>query len=253
MNALRHLLVFTGFLFLHCVCRAQRTDTIPSRNDTIPAFIKGKTTIPARPPDTVTPNSRPIRQKTTPYKVDSLARRQHDPRKATIRSAIIPGWGQLYNRKYWKLPIVYAAVGIPAYAYFSNRAWYRKCQFALTILNNYQAAGFTGSQIPDTMLAKINVDLRPLVAAGEDNSIRTARNEYRKNEDYSVLFFMLFWGLNVVDATVDAHLMYFDVSDNLTMRFDAPSPGFLPPGGSTAGLSLVFDFHKPRFKPFPLR
>jgi hypothetical protein len=53
-----------------------------------------------------------------------------------------------------------------------------------------------------------------------------------KDEDYSVLFFLLFWGLNVVDATVDAHLMYFDVSDNLSMHLQAPSPGLLPPAAA---------------------
>ncbi|RYZ47256.1 MAG: hypothetical protein EOP49_21835, partial [Sphingobacteriales bacterium] len=46
------------------------------------------------------------------------------PRKAAIRSAILPGLGQIYNRKYWKVPIVYAAVGIPAYLIFDNKRWY---------------------------------------------------------------------------------------------------------------------------------
>ena len=101
--------------------------------------------------------------KVSPYAVDSLARKQHDPRKATIRSAIFPGLGQIYNRKYWKLPIVWAAVGIPAYTYFYNRGWYQRCQFALSIIDNYQAAGIT--QIPDSIIAKVNGQLQPFVAS----------------------------------------------------------------------------------------
>jgi len=244
MNRIRHLLVFAGFLTVHIVCRGQ--------NDTIPSYIKGNAVLPARVTDTLPDSVRRNAHKTSPYAADSLARKQHDPRKATIRSAIFPGLGQIYNRKYWKLPLVYAAIGIPAVTYFYNRSWYRKCQFALVIIDNYQAAGIPGTSIPDTILAKVNTDLQPFVVYEDDNALRTARNEYRQNEDYSVLFFLLAWGLNVVDATVDAHLMYFDVSDNLTMHLQAPSPGLLAPGGSATGLSLVFDFHKPHYKLLPM-
>jgi hypothetical protein len=243
MKRIRYLLIFAGFLTAHIVCRGQ--------NDTIPSYIKGKTAIGTRVTDTL-PASDSIRRnghKTSPYAVDSLARKQHDPRKATIRSAILPGLGQIYNRKYWKLPLVYAAVGIPAYTYFYNRSWYRKCQFALAIIDNYQAAGV--AVIPDTILAKVNIKLQPFVVDLDDNSLRTYRNEFRKDQDYSVLFFLLFWGLNVVDATVDAHLMYFDVSDKLSMHLQQPSPGFMAPGSSATGLSLVFDFHKPHYKSLP--
>jgi hypothetical protein len=245
MNRIRHLLVFAGFLTVHIVCRGQ--------NDTIPSYIKGKTAIGTRVTDTL-PGSDSIRRnghKESPYKVDSLGRRLHDPRKATIRSAILPGLGQIYNRKYWKLPLVYAAIGIPAYTYFYNRSWYRKCQFALAIIDNYQTYA-PGTPVPDTLLAKVNIKLQPFVVNFDDNSLRTYRNEYRKDQDYSVLFFLLFWGLNVVDATVDAHLMYFDVSDQLSMHLQQPSPGCMAPGSSATGLSLVFDFHKPRYKSLPM-
>lgn len=243
---LRPVWILAAFLLLHICCQAQ--------NDTIPSYIKGKTAIGTRVTDTL-PKNDSIRRnghKVSPYAPDSLIRKQHDPRKATIRSAILPGLGQIYNRKYWKLPLVYAAVGIPAYTYFYNRSWYRKCQFALAIIDNYEAAGIPGTSIPDTILAKVNVKLQPFLIYEDDNSLRTYRNEFRQNEDYSVLFFLLFWGLNVVDATVDAHLMYFDVSDKLTMHLQQPSPGFLAPGSSGTGISLVFDFHKPLSRPLPV-
>ena len=90
----------------------------------------------------------------------------------------------------------------------------------------------------------------PFVTFGDDNSLRTYRNEFRKDQDYSVLFFLLFWGLNVVDATVDAHLMSFDVSDNLSMNLQQPSGNVMLPGAT--GISLVFNLHKARYKTFSL-
>jgi hypothetical protein len=257
MNRVRRLLVLAGFLALHHCCWCQ--------NDTIPSYIKGKTVIGTRVTDTL-PHSDSIRRnghKVSPYAVDSLAKKKHDPRKATLYSTFFPGLGQIYNRKYWKLPIVYAAVGIPAYTYFYNRGWYQKCQGALAIIDNYAAMGIP---VPDAVVNSVNPQLRPFLVYGDDNGLRTYRNEFRKNEDYSVLFFLLFWGLNIVDATVDAHLMGFDVSDNLSMRLQPPSGNnpmtagndVVPPGatgigtaggpGAAMGISLVFDLHKARYK-----
>jgi hypothetical protein len=78
-------------------------------------------------------------------------------------------------------------------------------------------------------------------------SIRSYRNSYRQNVDYSVLFFLLFWGLNVVDATVDAHLKAFDVSDNISFRV---KPGYNPTA-NTGGISLVFFFKDKQSKVLP--
>jgi hypothetical protein len=201
-----------------------------AKNDTIPSFIKGKEVPPYPKPE----------KRDSPYKVDSLSRKKHDPRKATLYSTFFPGLGQIYNRKYWKLPIVYAAVGIPTYTYFYNKSWYEKCQYALVCVIN-------GTTDPDS-LSKIDSKLQFLVTSKDDNSLRTYRNEYRKDQDYSVIFFLLFYGLQIVDATVDAHLMDFDVSNELTMRVRAMDPSVLAgfSRGAGMGLSLVFDLHKPR-------
>src|SRR6476660_5795354 len=62
-------------------------------------------------------------------KVDSLIKAQHSPRKAAIRSAIIPGWGQIYNRKYWKVPIVWGALGVTAVIFVNNLHTYEDLKF----------------------------------------------------------------------------------------------------------------------------
>src|SRR5436190_24373317 len=59
---------------------------------------------------------------------------KHSPRKATIRSAVIPGWGQAYNKKYWKIPLVYAALGTTAYAFTFNIKQYKRISYAYNVL-----------------------------------------------------------------------------------------------------------------------
>ena len=254
MNRVRHLLFLAGFLALHHCCWCQ--------NDTIPSFIKGKQGVGVRVTDTL-PHNDNIRHKghkVSPYAVDSLAKKKHDPRKATLYSTFLPGLGQIYNRKYWKLPIVYAAVGIPAYTYFFNKSWYKKCQVALAAIDNYILVGLP---IPPKVAGTIDPLLTPFLNPNGENQLRTYRNEYRQNQDYSALFFLLFWGLNIVDATVDAHLMSFDVSDNLSMNLQPPSGNDVLSGAASitatgglpaaTGISLVFNLHKARYKTFSLQ
>lgn len=162
----------------------------------------------------------------------------HNPRKATIRSAIIPGWGQVYNKKYWKVPIVYAALGITGYVFADNIKTYREVRYAYQVTVGRDTASWD----------KVAPYLRVFVENNATSSLDNYRREFRRNIDYSVLVFLLFWGLNVVDATVDAHLKDFDVSPEISMKLKPLLPnntaqmGF----GNTAGLSLVFDIHKAR-------
>lgn len=152
-------------------------------------------------------------------KEDSVSKKTHDPRKATLRSAIIPGWGQAYNREYWKIPIVYGALSVPTVTFIYNNTWYHRTQKAFNILVN-------GG---DTM--QINNKLKGL----SSQSLQYYRNSFRKDRDYSVLFFLLAWALNVADATVFANLKDFDVSRDLTMHVQpdynistkSPSLGFV--------------------------
>jgi hypothetical protein len=177
----------------------------------------------------------------SPTNKDSLEEAQKKRyRRATIYSAVLPGAGQVYNKKYWKVPIVYAAIGIPAYLYFYNKNYYNEAQYALVVTIN----GSTGDS-----LKKVAPDFQPLVATGNTNAIITVRDEARKNQDYSVLFFLLFYGLNIVDATVDAHLKDFNVNSDLSFRI---KPMVMPGPTPSAGITLAFDIHKPRYRPLSM-
>jgi hypothetical protein len=82
--------------------------------------------------------------------------------------------------------------------------------------------------------------LAPLVKSRSVNALINYRNEFRRNRDYAILFGLLLWGLNVVDATVDAHLKDFDVSDDLTLRIKPTLlPGKVPAISNVPGLSFA--------------
>jgi hypothetical protein len=109
-------------------------------------------------------------------------------------------------------------------------------------LNQYRNLRFAYVTLRDTVRAdypKVKPELRPFIDAGDLNSLRNYRDEFRKNVDYSVLFFLFFWGLNVVDATVDAHLKEFDVSRELGLKIK-PSVNSLPISGMPLSMGLSF-------------
>ena len=144
-------------------------------------------------------------------KYDS-AQAAHSPRKAAIRSALVPGLGQIYNKKYWKLPIVYGALGASGAVFVYNLTNYRDTRFAYRVKYNMRV-----NRTDSLLFNSIKSNLQPL----PEESLRYYRDQFRRDIDYSVLFFLLLWGLNVVDASVDAHLKTFDVGPDLSFQLKA--------------------------------
>lgn len=150
----------------------------------------------------------------------------HSPRKATMRSAVIPGWGQAYNKKYWKIPIVWGALGTAAGFFVYNRREYIDSRDAYRYMM-------------DTIDAN-DILIKPKFRTAYPESVRQYRISVRQYVDYSVLAFILLWGLNVVDATVDGHLKQFDVNENLSFKIN---PSYNPIS-KQANVGLVFSFGK---------
>ena len=165
-----------------------------------------------------------------PFGEDTAFTNHYNPRIAIKRSAMLPGWGQYTNKKYWKIPIVYAGIGIPAYLFFRNIRQYKEAKAAYINATDGNLAN--NIEIPEPYYSVRN----------QPDLIKGFRNEVRQNADYSVLFFVLFWGLNVADAAVDAHLKTFNVSDDLSLQLKA---GFSPVA-KTNGVSLVLSIGKYR-------
>jgi len=145
-------------------------------------------------------------------------RQRHKPKRATLYSAVLPGAGQIYNRKYWKAPIVWGGVGLCAYLIADNTRKYERYRDGYVAL----------------------VDNDPATVSEFDganaNSVRDVADTYHKWRDQACIALIAVYVLNVVDATVDAHFVRFDVSPDLSMEL-APAP--LVAGQGALGLSLA--------------
>ena len=192
----------------------------------------------AQKKDTSAPkNSAVIKKDSALVKSDTVVKLKFRPQVATRRSAILPGWGQATNKEYWKIPLVYGVLAIPGALYFYNDSWYNKTKYAYEAKFKAQAPTLDSSG-----LSGIDPQLKNLGLA----SLQSYRNTFRRDRDYSILYFILAWGLQVADATVFAHLKQFDVSDDLSLQV---KPQFNP-NTRTPGLGLVFNFKEPSKKIF---
>ncbi len=135
---------------------------------------------------------------------DSTLAKPHSPNKAAIFSAVLPGLGQAYNKKYWKIPIVYAGFGVFFYFAISNRSEYIKYKEAYT----YVASGDSSSIDNDYVLEY------------DEQQLLDGKNYHRRNMELSYILGGLWYILNIVDASVDAHFFDYDVSDDLTIRLE---------------------------------
>lgn len=123
------------------------------------------------------------------------------PSRAAFYSSIVPGLGQIYNKKYWKLPIVYAGMGVPIYFWIDNQKNYTRYR------NEYKKR-----------LQGIVDKSDPTFGGLDDQRLIDAQNYYRRSRDLSVVITIGVYILSIVDANVDAHLMQFNVNDKLTIK-----------------------------------
>ena len=139
----------------------------------------------------------------------------HSPRKAAIYSAILPGLGQAYNKKYWKIPLVY--IGFGAIGYFidwnnDNYQLIRKGYRHWTDGND-ETTGYLDIE----SIRKMNYNINdPRDYEHVKDALQKQQDYYRRNRDLLIISFVGFYGLNIIDASVDAHLFNFDISDDLT-------------------------------------
>ena len=143
----------------------------------------------------------------------------HSPRKATIYSAILPGLGQIYNKKYWKVPVIY--IGFGTIAYFinwnnDNYQLFRRGYFDL-IDDDPDTEGYLEIE----SVRRNNYDLsNPTHFNNLKTALSRQKDYFRRNRDLLIISMVGFYGLNLIDASVDAHLFDFDISDDLTLKWE---------------------------------
>jgi len=150
------------------------------------------------------------------FKVSEEVKEPHSPKKAAMYSAIIPGWGQAYNKKYWKIPIVYAGFGTIGYFIGWNNRYYNTYKDAYSDLTDDDPNTDSYNDIEASQYYDLN---NPT----DFNNFRTGLNKqqeyYRRNRDLLIISIIGFYGLNIIDASVDAHFFEFDISEDLTMNW----------------------------------
>jgi hypothetical protein len=152
-----------------------------------------------------------------PYQEEKLEE-VHSPRKAAIYSAVLPGLGQAYNKKYWKIPLVYIGFGTIGYFIHWNNDNYQLFRIGYQHLTDGNPE--TQDYLKIEAVRRNNYDLSN---PNHYNNLRTAlqrqQDYYRRNRDLLIISFVGFYGLNIIDASVDAHLFDFDISDDLTLKW----------------------------------
>jgi hypothetical protein len=146
------------------------------------------------------------------------------PRIATILSIVLPGAGQAYNRKFWKMPVIYAALGGTGYWFYTSNNSYNKFRSA-----HLYALANGGYAMVDNQL----------LTSGQ---LQTDKLQARKNRDRSIIAMSVTYILNIIDANVDAHLKTFDVSDDLSIQIDPWQTWGMGEKRIINGLSLKIKF-----------
>ncbi|PCI93326.1 MAG: hypothetical protein COB15_16615 [Flavobacteriales bacterium] len=149
--------------------------------------------------------------------------RNHSPTKASLFSMVVPGLGQAYNKKYWKLPIVYAAIGVPLYFAVTNQKEF----------NKYKAAYGLRVDGDDATIDEFDGVL-------SQENLKSNLDYYQRNKDLSYILVGLFYVFNIVDASVDAHLFNFPKNDNLSFNLQ-PSIELTSNNELSKGFRLVIN------------
>jgi hypothetical protein len=164
-------------------------------------------------------------------KAKKIRRPVSAPLRASLLSAALPGAGQLYNRKLWwlKIPIFYGALGFAGYNLYTNQKSY------ISFRDNYLYSRDNNPlTVVDDKYASFNAD-----------QLKTQRDGALRERDFSILLFILVYGLNIAEAAATAHLTKFDVSDDLTMQVKPKffsTTSFRSSQDLTAGLAITFHF-----------
>ncbi|MCQ2203432.1 MAG: DUF5683 domain-containing protein [Bacteroidales bacterium] len=165
----------------------------------------------------------------------------HSPHTATMYAAILPGLGQIYNRKYWKLPILYGGIAALCYSIHFNNKYYKEYKnayrdFVIGDPNNKSYVYIVEHRTSLTV-----EEVETTYRSWFQNALKNKKDYYRRYRDLSYFGLIGVYVLQIVDAAVDAHFFTFDVSDDLTLQWQ---PSLLPEesGKTGIGASLSFTF-----------
>lgn len=206
----KHLVVTLIFMSLALMCSAQNPDSLAKTKDT--TAIKR---------DTVVRQSfAPKIKKEKVYHPDST----HSPSLAVKRSLLVPGWGQVYNRKYWKVPLIYAGLGLLGSAIVTNQREFARF-LALAKISKTGTLPVPGTALYASYI-KYQADYDRYGSLGYQ-TLADASDGYLRNRDISILGVLAVWGIQAIDAYIDAKFISsYTVDNDLSMRI---TPSLIQP------------------------
>lgn len=176
----------------------------------------------------------------------------HSPHKATIYSAILPGLGQVYNKRLWKVPILYAGIGVTLYALRWNNKQLRRYRNAFgdfTAFSNWKYQDPDADpQIPrptnDSYTDILNWDFETSDSRFDSwfqTQLKNRKDSFKHDRDLSYIILAGIYVLNIIDATVDAHFFNFNVNNNLSVKVE-PEVDYIANKGNVMELKCSINF-----------
>ncbi len=169
-----------------------------------------------------------------PVEAYDFSQKVHSPHKASFYAAILPGLGQIYNKKYWKVPLIYGGIAGVAYGIHFNSKYYKDYRrayrdFIVRDPNNTSYLQF----VPPGISIEEN-------SAWFQNALKNKKNYYKRYRELSYIGLGLIYVAQIIDATVDAHFFNFDISDDLSLNIQ---PALIAPQSEHSGVGFQFNFN----------
>lgn len=180
-------------------------------------------------------------QDTITIKTDTVVE-VHSPSKAALMSAILPGLGQIYNKKVWKVPVIYAGLSVNAYFLIRYATLFRNYRKGYVDYQNY-IGSLAGDQPNSVVVAEMLADVEDVLKYSDVNAaLKFYKDQSRRVRDLNILIMAGIYFINIIDATVDAYLFNYDIGENLSLKVE-PTMINTAAYHSSVGLKLTFNLH----------
>ena len=185
--------------------------------------------------------------------IEQIIRKPHSPHKATIMAMVLPGSGQIYNRQWWKVPILYGGVAADLYGITWTSKRFKEYRNAFVEWVQYLEKKAENPDYPypknpawDKIPKAFDVETDPYLQTPEGqtwfkNTLNNRKTSFKRNRDLCFIVMAAIYAINIIDATVYAHFYDFEIDDDLSLNV-RPTSSYCPITGGSVGVTLTLNF-----------
>lgn len=185
--------------------------------------------------------------------IEQIVKKPHSPHKATLMAMALPGSGQIYNKQWWKVPILYGGIAADLYGIVWNQKRFKEYRNAYVEWVQYTEALAENPDTPypsnpawDKIPKSFDVQTDPYLQTDGGrtwfkNTLNNRKTSFKRNRDLCYIIMAAIYAVNVIDATVYAHFYDFEIDDDLSFHIQ-PSSSYSPISGGCIGLTLTLNF-----------